>query len=72
MNKQVSAFNELLVDVIGRLMPGIELSGLALVIITAIVATVLALAAFFIVKGLGSWIQRRLKKHPSLLFFRLR
>ncbi len=60
MNKHVSAFNQLLADVTGRLIPGIELSGLALIIITAIVATVLALAAFFIVQGLSSWIQRRL------------
>jgi len=60
MNEHVSAFNEVLADLLGRLMPGIELGGLALLVITAIVATVLALAAFFIVKGLSSWIQRKI------------
>ena len=60
MNKHVTAINEFLADLIGRLMPGIELSGLVLIVITAIVATILALVAFLIVKGFTSWIQKKL------------
>lgn len=61
MNKHVTAFNELLAGVLERILPGIEISGIALIIITAIVATVLALFLFFIVRGVGLWIQRKVQ-----------
>ena len=65
MKKHVDAFNEVLADVLERLLPGVELGDVALIIITAIVATILAAAAFFIIKGLSAWIQRRYGGYPG-------
>lgn len=61
MNKHVTAINDLLARVIDWILPGAELSGVVLIVITSIVATILALALILIIRGVSLWVQRKVQ-----------
>ncbi len=69
MKEHLDAINEVLFNLLKRLLPNVEANSLLSILITAVVATILAALIFIIIRGLTRFIE---KKVLSLQFQKIR
>ncbi|GJM16634.1 MAG: mechanosensitive ion channel protein [Thermodesulfobacteriota bacterium] len=69
MKERLDAINEVLFNLLKRLLPNVEANSLLSILITAVVATILAALIFIIIRGLTGFIE---KKVLSLHFQKIR